>query len=66
MAFVPLWSVTMRTQCDNLQLQGCDSTNEMPLGPERANAVRYQRPRNQVVMHNDRQTGICSIADVVV
>lgn len=54
----------MRTQCDNLQLQGCDSTNEMPLGPDRANA-EFQQQHTPVVMHKDTETGICSIADVV-
>lgn len=55
----------MQTQCDNLQLQGCDSTNEMPLEPERANA-EFQQQHNRVVMHKDTETGISSIAGVVV
>lgn len=59
-----LWPVTMCTQCDNLQLQGCYSSNEMPLGPERANAELQQH--NSVVMHKDTGAGICSIADAVV
>lgn len=28
-----LWSVTIHAQRDNLQLWGCESTNEMPSGP---------------------------------